>query len=62
MKVNTTHILENDLQTVSKNQSRKQDRFQKAVIKGKVRDKGDELRGFNTHLIGSSRKRGKRKR
>jgi len=26
--------------------------FKRQVIKGKLRDKGDELRGFDTHLIG----------
>ena len=26
--------------------------LQRQVIKGKLRDKGDELRGFDTHLIG----------
>ena len=26
--------------------------FKRQIIKGKLRHKGDELRGFNTHLIG----------
>lgn len=50
-----THILRKcgDLQTVSKkiNLGSRTD-FKRQIIKGKLRHKGDELRGFNTHLIG----------